>query len=96
MPPSPNLLVLSTLLVLDTLPLLLPVCLMLLPSIEPRFLDCAAVLRSLAPSIDADVCSVEDDDGGEYFRLRDVVGEKRRGDTFADGIICLAEPLFIS
>lgn len=96
MPPSPNLLVLSVLLVLDTLPLLLPMCLMLLPSIEPRFLDCAAILRSLPPPIDNDVCSVEDEEGGEtYFRLREVVGEKRRGDPFANGT-CLAEPLFVS
>lgn len=55
MPASPNFLLLSTLLVLDMLPLLLRVCLRLRPKIE---LDCFARddgRASPAPSIDVEV-----------------------------------------
>lgn len=47
--------------------------------------------------MDRDVCSVEDEEGGEtYFRFRDAVGEKRRADAFANGVSFLAELLFTS
>ena len=94
-PPLPTLCALSELFALATLLLLLRVCLVLFPSSELKGFDRDATLASPAPSIDADVCSVEEEEGGDmYLRFRAVLGEERFIDTFLVGKSCMR--LFIS
>lgn len=83
MPPLPNILMLSMLLTLDVLPLLGRVCLRALPRIELGCRVRGATIASPAPSMDADVRSVEDDDAGDiYLLLRGVLGNARFTDNF--------------
>lgn len=72
------------------LPDRLRVCLAWLPSIEVACFD-----RD-GPSIDAEVFSAEDEEGGDmYLRLRGVLGAKRLPDVFANAVSFIAVTRFV-